>query len=157
MKSKFLSKVTVWNVPKTARCRINCLTSSSLHVFLVGVFEEKWLVFFVSSTRSVHFFVQRYQLELRISKTYSKRQKLVQNKNIDIQNLENIGPPLVFFTRIFLAQCDFFLKFFGFHQRASPSFVSIFYNTMNLKKSQSPPFNIFRHCDTGSPFYNFEP
>ena len=36
-------------------------------------------------------FVQHHQL--RASKTYSKRQNPVQNKNIDVQNLENIGPP----------------------------------------------------------------
>ena len=47
-------------------------------------------LFFVSLTRSVHFF-QHHQLQLRTSKTYSKRQNLVQNKNIDVQNLENIG------------------------------------------------------------------
>ena len=44
-------------------------------------------------------FDQHHQLELRTSKTYSKRQNLDQNKNIDIQNLENIGPFSVF-TRI---------------------------------------------------------
>ena len=56
--------------------------------FLVGVFEEnarlsQWLVFFVSSTQSVHFFcsfVQRHQLELRTSKTYSQRQILPRPK-----------------------------------------------------------------------------
>ena len=110
----------------------------------------QWLVFFR------HFnaigplfcsFVQHHQLELRTSrrsKTYSKRQNLVQNKNIDAQNLENIGP-FGDFTRIFSALCDFF----GFHQRVSSSFVSIFCNTMDVKKiPKGPPFYIFRqwHC-----------
>ena len=37
-----------------------------------------------------------------------------------------------------------FLKFFGLHQRVPPSFVSIFYNTMDVKKSQRvPPFTFF--------------
>ena len=37
-----------------------------------------------------------------------------------------------------------FLKFFGLHQRVPPSFVSIFCNTMDVKKSQRvPPFTFF--------------
>ena len=103
-------------------------------------------------------FVQHHQLEIRTSKTYSKRQNLVQKKNIDVQNLENIGSPL-FFTRFFLGTMWFFWffwippkglpfvcfdNFFGFHQRVSPSFVSIFCNTMDVKKSQRvPPFTFF--------------
>ena len=80
---------------------------------------------------------------------YSKRGNLVQNKNIDVQNLENIRriPPLVFFTRFFSA-LRLFLKFLSLHQRVSPSFVSISCNTMDVKKSQRPPFYIIRHCDT---------
>ena len=41
-------------------------------------------------------FVQHHQL--RTSKTYSKHQNLVQNKNIDVHNLENIGSPLWCFS-----------------------------------------------------------
>ena len=121
--------------------------------FLVGVFEEnarlsQWLVFFSSVQRDWFteqlqwHFLQLHQLELRTSKTYSKRQNLVQNKNIDVQNLENIGT-LVFFTRMFFGTMffgTFFLFFFGFYQRISPSFVSIFFNTMDAKKSQRVPF-----------------
>ena len=47
-------------------------------------------------------------------------------------------------------QSDFFrhyATFFEFHQRVSPSFASIFCNTMDIKKSQRAPFYIFRHCD----------
>ena len=37
-----------------------------------------------------------------------------------------------------------FLKFFGLHQRVPTSFVSIFCNTMDVKKSQRvPPFTFF--------------
>ena len=75
----------------------------------------QWLVFFRQFNAIgplFCLFVQHHQLELRTSKTYSKRQKFVQNKNIDVQNLENIGShPLVFFTRIFSALCDFFWSF----------------------------------------------
>ena len=86
------------------------------------------------------------KLELRTSKTYSKRQNLVQNKNIDVQNLENIGPPIGVFHSDFVR---YYATFFGFHQRVSPLFVSILCNTMDVKKSRRvPPFTNFRHCDT---------
>ena len=41
--------------------------------------------------------------------------------------------------------------------KGPPSFVSIFCNTMDVKKSQRVPFYIFRHCDTvqKSHFKNF--
>ena len=88
-------------------------------------------------------FVQHHQLELRTSKTYSKRQNLVQNKNIDVQNLGNIGcppPPWCFSLGFFSAQCDFFEVFWiPPNGLVSPSFVSIFCNTMDLKKSQRVP------------------
>ena len=82
-------------------------------------------------------FVQHHQLELRTFKTYSKLQKLVQNENIDVQNLENIGSPLMFFTRIFFGTMRLFLKFFGFHQRVSPSFFRYFATQWMSKNS--PP------------------
>ena len=44
-----------------------------------------------------------------MSKTYSKRQNLVQNKNIDVHNLENIGSPLWCFSiRFFRHYATFF-------------------------------------------------
>ena len=50
------------------------------------------------------------------------------------------GSPFgVFHSDFFSALCDFFLEFIGFHQRVSPSFVSIFCNTMDVKKSQRVP------------------
>ena len=73
--------------------------------------------------------------------------------------------PLVCFTPFFSALCDFYSKFFGFHQRVSPSFVSTVGNTMDVIKSQKVPFSIFQHCVTvqktrwktshGSPFNYF--
>ena len=89
-------------------------------------------------------FVQHHQLELRTSKTYSKRQKLVQNENIDVQNLENIAAPsLGVFHSNFFGTMQLFLKYFGFHQRVSPSFVSIFCNTMDVKISQGSALIFF--------------
>ena len=117
-------------------------------ILLVGVFEEnarllQWLVFFSSVQRdrsTFCSFVQHHQLELRTSKTYSKRQKLVQNKKIDVQNLENIGSPLVFFTRIFFGTMRLFLD----STKGFPSFVSIFCNTMDVKKiPKGSPFTFF--------------
>ena len=44
---------------------------------------------------------------------------------------------------LFSALWDF-LKLFGLHQRVTPSFVSIFCNTMDVEKSQKvPPFTFF--------------
>ena len=64
-------------------------------------------------------FVQQHQLELRPSKTYSKRQNLVQNKNIDVPNLENRkhtkDPPFGVFHSDLFRHCDFFFDFFGLH------------------------------------------
>ena len=126
-------------------------------LFLVGVFEEnarllQWLVFFRQlNAIGPRFcsFVQHHQLKLRTSKTYSKRQKLVQNKNINVQNLENIGSPSWCYSLGFFSElCDFFLKFFGFHQRFSPSFVSIFCNTMDVKKFQRVTTFTFFGSDT---------
>ena len=68
--------------------------------FLVGVFEEnarllQWLVFFVSSTRSVHFFVHLFNI-INLNYGCSKHtgnvrtsSKTKKNKT-DSQNLENI-------------------------------------------------------------------
>ena len=122
-------------------------------ILLVGVFEEnarllQWLVFFSSVQRdrsTFCSFVQHHQLELRTSKTYSKRQKLVQNKKIDVQNLENIGSPLVFFTRIFFGTMRLF---FGFHQRIPFVCFDILQHNGCQKNPKGLPFYIFRHCDT---------
>ena len=112
------------------------------NVFLIGVFEEnarllQWLVFFRQFNAIgplLCSFVQ-HQLELRTSKTYSKRQNLVQNKNIDVR----FG---VFRSDLFRHYATFF-NFFVLHQRVSPSFVSIFCNTRMSKNSKGPPFTFF--------------
>ena len=45
---------------------------------------------------------------------------------------------------LFSAVCKFFLKLFGWHQRVPLSFVSIFCNTMDVRKSQRvPPLTFF--------------
>ena len=45
---------------------------------------------------------------------------------------------------LFFGTMRLFLKFFGLHQRVPPSFVSIFCNTMDVKKLQRvPPFTFF--------------
>ena len=41
-----------------------------------------------------------------------------------------------------------FFKIFWIAPEGPPSFVSIFCNTMDVKKLQRNPFYIFRHCDT---------
>ena len=51
-------------------------------------------------------------------------------------------PPLVFFTRIFFGTMRLFFKLFGLHNRVSPSFDSIFCNTMS-KNPKGSPFTFF--------------
>ena len=153
--------------------------------FLIGVFGEnarllQWLVFVRQFNAIDPFFcsfVQHHQLELRTSKTYSKRQNLFQNKNIDVQNLENIRcPPLVFFTRIFspLRLFRYFttqwmsknlkgspFTFFGTVQKSH--FKNFF--PIIFKISQRSPFDFLKQFATnwisqgpkGPPYYNFEP
>ena len=108
-----------------------------------------FLFFFVSSMRSVHFFVYLFNI---INLNYGPPKHTRNAKNIDVQNLENVGSPLVFFTLIFFGTMRLFLKFFGFHQVfwipqvfwVSPSFVSIFCNTMDPEKiPEGPPFTFF--------------
>ena len=105
--------------------------------------------FFVSSTRSAHFF-QHHQLELRTSKTYSKRQNLVQNKNIDVQNLENRILPL-FFTRHYATFFEIFLI-------PPKGLIYVCFDILQhngcQKIPKGPPFHILRHCDTVQKFKN---
>ena len=96
----------------------------------------QWLVFFRQFNSIGPLFcsfVQHHQLELRTSKTNSKRWNLVQNKNIDVQNLEN-RIPLVFSLAFFSAVCNVLV---------SPLLVLIIRNTMDVKKSQRPPSHTF--------------
>ena len=98
----------------------------------MGVFEEnarllQWLVFFVSSTRSVHFLVHLFNI---INLNYGPPKHTRNSRTSSKKHSD------------FLRHNATFLKFFGFHQRVSPSFVSIFCNTMDLEKPKGPPFTI---------------
>ena len=119
-------------------------------MFLVGVFEEnarllQWLVFFRQFNAMVPLFcsfVQHHQLELRTSKTYSKRQNLIQNKNIDVQNLENVKDPLWCFSLGFFRYYATFLKIFSIPPKGLP-FVcfDILQHNGCQKIPNGPPFS----------------
>ena len=86
-----------------------------------------------------------------MSTTYSKRQKMSKTKTSTsrISKTENILR--IPFLTCFLLQFSSalcVLKFFGLHQRVSPSFVSTFCNKRDVKNPKGSPFYIFRHCDT---------
>ena len=106
----------------------------------------QWIVFFRQFNAIGPLFVHLFNI---INLNY-ERPKLTRNaeprpkqKHRRPELRKHRIPPLAFFTRIFSALCDFFI-FFGFQQRVSSSFVSIFYNTMVLKKSQRvPSFTFF--------------
>ena len=92
------------------------------------------------------------QPELRMSKTYWKRQNPVQNKS-DVQNLENLlWIPFGYlgdFYWDFFALGDFFLQFFDYTKGSSFNFFLKFCNRMDVKKSQMVPnFTFFRHYET---------
>ena len=100
--------------------------------------------FFVSSTRSVRFFVQHHQLELRTSKKYSKRQKLVHNKTIDVQNLENIGSPHWCFSHEFFRYYATFLEVFWIPPKDIPFVCFDFLQNSGCQKiPKDPPFTFF--------------
>ena len=121
-----------------------------VNVFLVGVFEEnarllQLLVFFRQFNAIGPLFcsfVQHHELELRTSKTYSTRQNLVQNKNIDVQNLENLGcPPLMFFTRIFFGTLRLFFEVFWIPPKGLPLVCfDILQHNGSQKIPKGPPF-----------------
>ena len=75
----------------------------------------------------------------------------VRSENIHVPNLGNrkhTKEPLFLSTQIFFGTMRLFLKIFGLHQRVSPSFVSTFRNTRDVKKiPKGSTFYIFRHCD----------
>ena len=93
-------------------------------------------------------FVQHQQLELRTSKTYSKRQNLVQNKNIDVLNVENIGFPLSCFSlRFFSALCDFWSILDS--TKLSPLRLFRYFATQWMSKIPKGPllhFSALWHC-----------
>ena len=92
-------------------------------------------------------FVQYHQLELRTSKAYSKRQNLVHNKNIDVQNIDNIGSPLSFFHSDFFRHYATFFEAFWIPPKGLP--FNFFYILQHNRCQKSPgsPFYNFRHCD----------
>ena len=71
--------------------------------------------------------------------------KTKRRNKIDVHNLKNtlstLRSPL---SPTFFGTMQLFLKPFELHQRVPPSFVSIFCNTVDVKKSQRvPPFTFF--------------
>ena len=89
-------------------------------------------------------FVQHHQLELRTSKTYSKRQNLVQNKNIDVQNLENIGSLLRCFSVGFFWHYATFFEVFWISPKGLPFVcVDILQHNGCQKSQRGPPFTFF--------------
>ena len=113
-------------------------------VILVGIIEEnarllQWLVFFVSSTRSVHFFVQLFNfINLNYGRPKHTRnaRNLSETKTSTFRTMKTMIPLGVFHTDFCSAPC----VFFGFHQRVSSSFNTIFFNTMNLPKALALTF-----------------
>ena len=75
-------------------------------------------------------------------------QKLVQNKkkkqNRRPEPRKHSKAILVPFTKILFRDFETFLEVFGLHHRALPSFVSIFCNKMDAKKTpKGTPFTFF--------------
>ena len=107
-------------------------------------------------TRSVHFsvlcsFVQ--QLELRQFKTLETPEP-GQNKKKRPETRKHTKD-LLSSLKLFFGTVRLFQKFFGLHQRVPPSFVSIFCNRMDVKKSLLH-FWALRHCSKIS-FQKFFP
>ena len=110
----------------------------------------QWLVFFVSSTRSVHFFVHLFNI-INLNYGRPKHNRNARNSSQTKKSTSRTSKtqvPLDVFHSNFFRHSATFLEDFGFPQRVSPSFVSIFSNTMDVKKIQRIPFYVFRHCDT---------
>ena len=83
-----------------------------------------------------------------MSKIYLKRQNLVQNKNIDVQNLENIGSPIWCFSLgFFSALCDFF-EIFWIPPKGLLRLFRYFATQWMSKNPKGSPFYIFWRCDT---------
>ena len=106
---------------------------------LRGVFRRRfrnarllqWLVFFVSSTRSVHFLSLFNIINLNYQNILETPEPRPKQKHRRPEPRKHRTPFGVFHSDFFRHSATFF----GFHQRVSPSFVSIFCNTMDVKKS----------------------
>ena len=105
-------------------------------------------MFIYSTTSNLNNFKpQQLQPQQRVQNENKK-----QNRRSEFRNHIK-DPPIAPLFRHYAT----FLKFFGLHQRVSPSFVSIFCNNGCQKIPKGPPFYIFRHCGTvqKSHFKNF--
>ena len=94
-------------------------------------------MFICSTTSNLNNF-KRQQLQPQ-KRVQNKKKK--QNRRPQPRKHTKDHPTL---APLFFGTMRLFLKFFGLHQRVPPSFVSIFCNTMDVKKSQRvPPFTFF--------------
>ena len=120
---------------------------------LVGVFGEnarllQWLDFFVSSTRSVHFFVHLFNIinlnfQTDFQNIIETREPRPKQKHRRPEPRKHRTPLWCFSSGFFFGTMRLISIFFGFHQRVSPSLVSIFCNTMESKNHKGSPFTFF--------------
>ena len=97
--------------------------------------ERSTFLFICSTTSNLNNFKpQQLQPQKRVQNEKKKQNRRPQPRK---HTKDPTLAPLFFGTK------RLFLKFFGLHQRVPPSFVSIFCNTMVVKKSQRvPPFTL---------------
>ena len=110
-----------------------CLTITEVVFFR---HERSTFLFICSTTSNLNNFKpQQLQPQKRV-----QNEKKTQNRRP--QPRKHTKDPTL--APLFFGTLRLFLKFFGLHQRVPPSFVSIFCNTMDVKKSQRvPPFTFF--------------
>ena len=98
--------------------------------------ERSTFLFICSTTSNLNNFKpQQLQPQKRVQNEKKKQNRRPQPRK------HTKDPTL---APLFFGTMRLFLKFFGLHQRVPPSFVSIFCNTMDVKKSQRvPPFTFF--------------
>ena len=105
--------------------------------FFSSVQRDRSTFLFICST------VQHHEPELRTSKTYFKHQKLVLNKIIDVQNLENIGSPFGVFHSDFFRHYATFLSFLE-STKGSPLRLFRYFARQRMSKNpKGPPFIFF--------------
>ena len=133
--------------------------------FLVGVFEEnarllQLLVFVISSTRSVNFFVHLFNninLNYERPKHTRNARTSFKTKTSTSRTSKTKDPPLAFLLGFFSALCDIF-EVFWIPPNGLPFVFFRYYATQWMSKNPKvSPFHIFRHCDTvqKSHFKNF--
>ena len=103
--------------------------------------ERSTFLFICSTTSNLNNFKpQQLQPQKRVQNEKKKQNRRPEPRK---HTKDPTSAPLFFGTM------RLFLKFFGLHQRVAPSFVSIFCNTMDVKKSQRVPllhFLALWHC-----------